>query len=351
MIPELQTSSNLPDVPISCLRFSSRSVRLRDGAARFGRRMPGPHDWLAAPLAFTRGCDRRGAGMGEDDASDVLADGAWHRLDAVFLDLLPAGLRAELLAARAECLANPIDARDAAHLQRLEADPYNPHIPRIQLENFNRLQRGKVVAESFATVWRRCDEMCRERLAAGDIATERMRRVDGVRVYSDFPSDAWQDCRLGYTSLIDDDWLAGIQVRLPDDSGKGVAEKVFIERFRIRRSTIGSEKSREPTTSNAIERAEPVRPVPSKAAKKPSGRKTTLAGQAADKFADKWLRENGEDLAEYHGKQAKCIKWIRDRILKIKIGPGEQPLELSDSRLKEVVGLASARIAAEKAGN
>jgi len=52
-----------PDVPILCLCHAGSAVKLGDGAARFGRRTPGPHDWLAAPPAFTRGDDRRGAGM------------------------------------------------------------------------------------------------------------------------------------------------------------------------------------------------------------------------------------------------------------------------------------------------
>lgn len=41
-------------------------ARLVPGAARFGRRTPEPHDWLAAPLTIIRGDGRRGARMNDD---------------------------------------------------------------------------------------------------------------------------------------------------------------------------------------------------------------------------------------------------------------------------------------------
>jgi len=278
--------------------------------------------------------------MGEDDASDVLADGAWHRLDTVFLNLLPATLRAELVTARAEYLANPIDARDAAHLQRLKADPDNAHIPRIRTENLERLHRGKSAQAYFAEVLSRAAIAIRDLMGTTGIETQRL--VDGLSAsWCSEPPEIWsqRSIWLPTSSVASDDWLSQWRVSRAGTIKRRDTALCAFGSLHIRRATVPAFPPHE--TSSVDPLNGPNRSIGTR-----RGRPEKAETVEAKKFAREFFEDEWPMLDDGTAKQAECERYVHEKL-------AERGWSLAVSTVRKLVTEVSRtmlREQAEKAG-
>ncbi len=274
---------SLPHSPLPVPVFA---LTVKEGAARFGLRTPEPHVWPAAPRQIMRGEDHRGVGMSEDQALPLPARIAELRAKA---DQKGLTLQEAMLAF--------CDLSKATEL--LDLDPHNVDYLII------RPSRSLILRVEL------CAELRDNLLSGALVAYGLPLDASPLEELKEIPSHFWEESTL-YTS----------NNQAADLDG----------------ATIGRLRIKKPVADDNLPKALPITSLSSPQ----KGRTPSDTSNLARKTARKWLEDEGEDLKEYSGKQARCEKHVQEAL-------SNAGASLSISHVRDIVKKESLKIAQEKA--
>jgi hypothetical protein len=285
-----------------CLQGPTARSMLSPGAARFGRRMPGPHDWHAAPHLFMRGGCRRGAGMDDDDTpcSPELA-ALQNKSKVSWLSVNDAALAFSPVAEAEEVLR--LVAQGAGVVRSIMCFPLSSSQQRlldldVELSQklLEKLNAGTLVARGFEN---------------GASAFDEPRLV---------PGRFWQTATLYPTANSAETF----------DGRKIVGLEIAFSAIAVEDAPVGREAE---LYDSSLQKKTGSR----------TGRPPSSANIYAKFKARQWLLDNGEDLKSETGKQSECEGYVSEALTAHK-----EDLSLSESSIREIVKAEARKIAAEK---
>jgi hypothetical protein len=270
---------------------------MRDGAARFGRRTPGPHAWPAAPLPFMRGDSRRGTvDMTDNSAKARLDRGEWVALDEAFPALVPDArtdaIRDIITAAAPDGGVHAIAVKARGSRWAAAGREYGGNQAVIRSAGTSEPTSSPLLPR-FHSIWSDIEEAVRGRLASGDYVIQRF-GVTGAA--EEVVAGVWRTWRLEWPGESAFSGLfPGMMVKVSDQRGWRVESRVALSNFQIKRLSVPS--------------AGPEGSKPTKRGGAPT--KHDWAKAAAIMAA--YMSEHGEPGAE-RGDQAAAVKYLQERM-------------------------------------